>query len=124
VERGYASIARAWQAGDTVDLTLPMEVRSVAANDAVEADRGRIALQRGPVVFAAESVDNGDRVREFRLPADDRPSASWRPDLLGGVTVLEGSALLDGEPKAFTAVPYYTWANRGLSQMAVWFRAD
>jgi uncharacterized protein len=91
----------------------------------VEADRGRVALMRGPMVFCIEGADvAGGRVNDLVL-ADSAPLATeFRADLLGGVQVITGEAQhaesKDQEPVAFTAIPYFAWANRGKGEMAVW----
>ena len=128
LERGFAVVEREWAAGDTVDLHLPMPVRRVVAHPAVKADEGRVALERGPLVYAAEFVDNGGRVTNLIL-ADETPlSSEWRPDLLNGVVTVTGKAsavkLRHGatlsEPRPLTLIPYYGWAHRGRGEMAVW----
>jgi DUF1680 family protein len=127
-EKGYVRLARTWNAGDTVRLTLPMPVTRAYAHPKVKANRGRVALQRGPVVFCLEGVDNGGRVRNLSLPKDAKLAAAFRKDLLGGVVVVKGSALAVSrrddkrvtKPVAFQAVPYYAWANRKPGQMIVW----
>jgi uncharacterized protein len=130
VDKGYVSIHRDWKRGDVIELNLPMPVRRVVANDLVAADRGRVALQRGPIVYAAEWPDNPDgRVRNLVLPPAERLTAEFKPALLNGVTVVNSKAValkLDADGKvikteqAFTAIPYYSWANRGRGQMLVW----
>jgi uncharacterized protein len=126
---GYARIRRTWKAGDSVELELPMAVRRVVANVAVAEDRGRIALQCGPVVYAVEGVDNGDRVFDLVLPDGAVLVPEFRPDLLKGVFVITGVADVVSRdaagktvaaPRPFLAVPYYAWANRGPGQMLVW----
>jgi hypothetical protein len=107
-----------------------MPVRRVRANDKVEADLRRIALQRGPIVYAAEWPDAPDHhVRNLLLPDDQQLTAEWKPELLKGVEVLRGNAVafrydaqheLRRSQEAFTAIPYYAWANRGPGQMEVW----
>jgi DUF1680 family protein len=106
-----------------------MPVRRVVANEAVAEDRGRAALQRGPIVYAAEGVDNGDRVFDLVLPDPAALAVEFRPDLLNGVAVVTGSAVAVAKTAAgktvetarpFLAVPYYAWANRGPGQMLVW----
>jgi DUF1680 family protein len=135
LDKGYVAIARTWRPGDVVELDLPMPVRRVAAHSNVEADRDRVALQRGPIVYAAEWPDNPNgRVRNIVLPDSSALAAEFRPDLLNGVTVITGRAFglshnEDGTVKKaeqpFMAIPYATWANRGRGQMAVWLaRAD
>jgi len=120
-KQGYAVIDRAWQAGDKVKLELPMPVRRVIANEKVEADRGRVALMRGPMVFCVEGADvAGGKVNDLVLP-DDAPLASeFRSDLLAGVQVITGEARRVGESVNFTAIPYFAWANRAKGEMAVW----
>jgi hypothetical protein len=128
--RGYMTIDREWKAGDVIALTLPMPVRRIVAHESVEADRGRVALQRGPVVYAAEWPDNPNgKVRNIVLPDTARLGSEFRPKLLGGVQVITGRAVglaydangqITKADQAFTAIPYATWANRGRGQMIVW----
>jgi DUF1680 family protein len=129
VERGYATLRRAWAAGDTVTLDLPMPARRLRAHPSVEADRDRLAVQRGPIVFAAEWPDNDSDVRNVVIPADAPLATAFRDDLLGGVQVVttQGQALArekDGSlargPRVVTLIPYAMWANRGAGPMAVW----
>ena len=130
LERGYAVLKRDWTAGDVVRLSLPMPVRRLVAHDAVDADRGRVALQRGPIVFAAEWPDNpGGRVRNIVLPEGASLQSEFRPALLDGLQVVTGTVQglsYDAEGNVrkarqpFTAIPYYAWANRGRGQMIVW----
>src|SRR6185369_13702905 len=104
--------------------------RRIAANDKVTADRDRVALQRGPIVYAAEWPDNPDgKVRNIVLPDANALTSEFRPDLLNGVAVVKGRAVglsLDEKgavqkaEQPFMAIPYATWANRGRGQMAVW----
>jgi hypothetical protein len=126
---GYARLRRDWRMGDVVELTLPMPVRRVAANDGVGEDRGRAAIQRGPLVYAVEGVDNGERVFDLVLPPAAPLGVEFRPGLLGGVAVVTGTAIIVSKdaagkaveaPRPFLAVPYYAWANRGPGQMLVW----
>jgi DUF1680 family protein len=135
LQKGYAQLTRTWRSGDTVQLELPMDVRRVAAIDSVEADRGRVALQRGPVVYAVEWPDEPDgHVRNLLLPDDVALQASFEPDLLHGVTVIRGSARayrkvpgsdeLASSDVPLMAIPYYAWANRGPGEMAVWLARE
>jgi hypothetical protein len=115
MEDGYALIARKWKAGDRIDLELPLEPQRIKADDRVAADRGRVALRYGPLIYCIESVDqNVDQV----LPADAPLTTEWRPDLLGGVVVIHGK-FADGRP--MLAIPYYARANRG-GRFVVWMR--
>ncbi len=139
MERGYAVVEREWVSGDVIALDLPMPVERVYANPRVTADVGRVALQRGPVVYAVEGVDVDvatplDRVV---LPREAELVAAFDEGLLGGVTVVRGEALAEeqwdagmlyrtrpaaGTRRAFTAVPYFAWDNRAAGEMRVWLR--
>jgi len=122
-------IQRTWQPGDSVELDLPMPIRRVHADPRVVADRGRVALQRGPLVYCVEGIDHGGRVDQLVLPPGSVLSAAHRAELLGGVTVITGQAEArreDGlnEPVGLTAIPYYAWNHRGAGAMAVWLIED
>ena len=89
--KGYISLDRLWKSGDVIELNLPMLIRHVAASENVPADRGRIALQRGPIVFCAEWPDTPDgKVRKLLLPDDQPLTTRFDPALLNGVQVIEG----------------------------------
>jgi DUF1680 family protein len=137
---GYAHVRRAWSRGDTLVLTFPLPVERIHADPRVRADFGRIALQRGPLVYCMEEADNGPHLALVRLPPDSPLDAVERADLLGGVTVIEARGLgaeggeardelysRNGPPnipsaKKLTFIPYYAWANRTPGEMAVWIR--
>jgi DUF1680 family protein len=130
LDKGYVTIDRTWNPGDKIALNLPMPVRRVLSNDQVVANRDRVALQRGPIVFAAEWPDNPNgKVRNIVLPDANAMTSEFRGDLLNGVQVIRGRAVglaLDEggsvrkTEQPFMAIPYATWANRGRGQMAVW----
>jgi uncharacterized protein len=120
---GYVHLQRRWQAGDVVELDLPMPVRRVHAHESVKDDQGKVALMRGPLVYCLEGVDHDFSVSGAALPDGAEVAAEHRQDLLGGVTVLRGQALADGKkPAPFTAVPCYAWQNRGKTEMTVWIQ--
>ncbi|MFO7902106.1 MAG: hypothetical protein ACQESR_06195 [Planctomycetota bacterium] len=108
VENGYAVIRRKWKAGDKIELTLPMDVQRVKAIDKVEATRGQVALQYGPLVYCVEGVD---QKLDKSLDSDASLTTEWKPDLLGGVKVIQGEWADDS---SLTAIPYYARANRGI----------
>ena len=114
IDRGFLVISRTWKKGDVVRLDLPMPARRLVADQHVADDVGKVAVQRGPVVYALEGVDNGGSVLSKTLGPGEL-TAEFKPDLLGGVEVVKGSGL--------TFIPYYAWANRGPSEMAVWVPA-
>ncbi|MCD8292923.1 MAG: glycoside hydrolase family 127 protein, partial [Prevotellaceae bacterium] len=123
---GYATLKRAWKSGDVVELTLPMPVRRIRALENVEDDRGKLAIERGPMVYCLEGMDQPDgTVFNKFIPDGTAFDTDFRADLLGGVVVLSGTAgeiEQDGSVTQvpFTAVPYATWNNRGPGEMAVW----
>jgi DUF1680 family protein len=121
-----------WKAGDVVELDFDMPVERVYADPHVKADVGRVALQRGPIVYCLEGVDNGGSVRNLCLPKDAKLSAKFDKELLGGVVVVKGEALavsraedkLTTKKTAFTAIPYFAWDNRKAGQMIVWLAEE
>ncbi len=126
---GYVPVTRSWKKGDTLSLHLPMPVHRVLAHEKVEADRGRVAIERGPIVYCAEGVDNDGQARNLVLPDDAVFAAEHQASLLDGVTVLKGKALKRQRNEAgeesvdeteLTLVPYYGWAHRGVGEMQVW----
>lgn len=130
LESGYAVINRKWQAGDTVVMDLPMPIRRVISHPNVATNKGKVALQRGPLVYCLEGPDNDGSVLDLVIPDDAQLKTQTCPDLLGGVVTLSGQAdtakrTLDGHivrdaTRPFTAIPYYAWAHRGRAQMTVW----
>jgi DUF1680 family protein len=113
VRQGYALVTRSWLAGDRVQLVLPVEVQRVRCDPKVSGNRGRVALQRGPLVYSFEDVDQTRPVEQLLLTPDIAFKAVWRGDLLGGVMVLQGGGL--------TAIPNYARLNRG-GYSQVWMR--
>ena len=122
----YITLDRKWKKGDVIELDLPMEVRRIVANDNVEDDRGKVALERGPVVYCLEGSDQPDGHVFNKYVLNASPIKShFEAGLLNGVVVLEGNAKQvehDGEVTdvPFRAIPYSTWNNRGPQQMEVW----
>jgi len=138
MRKGYAMVTREWQPGDVVHWMMEMPIERMRANPAVRHDAGRVALQRGPLVYCLEELDNGPNMADLILPADAPLTVRWRGDLLGGVMVVEGDMLrrdslawegalyqMDPSPLVvapFTAISYYAGANRELGNMIVWVR--
>jgi DUF1680 family protein len=126
IVRGYAVLHRQWHAGDKVRIRMAMPPQLAKADDRVESDRDRVALMRGPIVYCLESHDNQGQVRDVWISQPAAITTQWRPDLLGGVTILRAAAerLLLGGGNSFktdvVAIPYYANANRGPAEMIVW----
>ena len=106
VDKGYAMIERNWKAGDRVELELPLEVQRVKAVEQIAATRGKVALRYGPLIYNFEKVD-----QDITKPLADNAAltAEWRPDFLGGTTVITGQ-FADGS--RLLAVPNYARLNR------------
>ncbi len=130
LDRGYVRIERKWKKNDVIQLTLPMPVRRVQANDLALEIRDMVALQRGPLVYCAEWPDNDNHALNLLLADNAALGSQWRPDLLKGVQVITGKVqALDGDhlevrPHELVAIPYYAWSNRGMGEMAVWMARD
>ena len=141
LERGYALLSRRWQDGDVIELALAMPVERVMPHPAIRQLAGQVALQRGPLIYCLEEVDNGARLANLCIPDAAQLEAAFDPSLFGGITVIEGEALriergeqpadlyrfysqadYARQPTPFKALPYYLWANRQLGEMRVWMR--
>ncbi|BBI31968.1 hypothetical protein KCTCHS21_13670 [Cohnella abietis] len=144
-DKGYVCISREWQQGDTVEVSILMTIKQIQAHPNVESNRGKLALERGPIVYCLEATDHDEDVTQISLPRGTELHAVYQPELLDGVHVIRGlgytfsdkdkaqrqqwSAQLYSEalPPAWqgkeidiTAVPYYAWANRDAGKMVVW----
>ncbi len=134
LENGFARLDREWHPGDVIELYLPMPIRRVLANDRVQADAGRVALERGPLVYCVEWPDNLGNVFNLVVNGNTTLAPVHRPDLLGGVVTLEGRAMalryanggdaLVGTERDIVAIPYYAWAHRGPGDMTVWLARE
>src|ERR1041385_8424892 len=122
---GYLSLERVWKDGDRIEVKFPVEVRTVAADPRVKEDRGRMAIERGPLVYSAE-WPAGKTGKELELLFD--ANAGLKPttaaELYGGITVIDTVATKianpSSPPKAVRLIPYCFWANRGAGEMSVW----
>lgn len=139
---GYVQVRRTWSKGDTLELVLEMKVERIHADPRVHADSGKVAIQRGPIVYCLEEADNGAQLSSLRLLPDTPLEAVDRPDLFGGVIAVRARAAgknawtgglyaqdgpQDGPPNAGPTrevlfIPYYAWANRTPGEMSVWVR--
>ena len=122
----YITLNRSWKKGDVIELNFPMDVRRIVANDNAEDDCGKVAFERGPIVFCLEGNDQADgKVFNKYILNTSSIQAHFEQNLLNGVMVLEGDAKelqQNGEVKdvKFRAIPYSTWNNRGSQQMEIW----
>ena len=126
---GYFTITRKWKKGDTIEMNFDMQPRIVKANDKVVADRGRIAVEKGPVVYCAEWPDNeGISVRKVLVSKNPDLKVS-RSSILGGVDMISAKAqamLFDADGRMslkdveLKLIPYYAWCHRGSGEMSVW----
>ena len=145
-QAGWLTITREWSAGEELVLDLPLTVRFTRADPRVDADRGAVALERGPLVYCLEAVDNlNQRLDDIIVDTDSAPVAEHQANLLGGVTIIraqgvqrpranqswwpyasevQGStAVPDPSHIALSAVPYFVWGNRDEGAMRVWIPA-
>ncbi|MBL7083979.1 MAG: glycoside hydrolase family 127 protein [Candidatus Aminicenantes bacterium] len=130
MDKGFAKILRNWKKGDKIELDLPMPIKRVLCNEKVEGNRGKVAIERGPIVYCAEEVDNGKNVRKLVIPDNVVLRSEYQKDLVGGIVIIHGiipglNLSKEGKSEAknkqkFIAIPYYAWGYRGEGQMAVW----
>ena len=130
-EDGYAVITRNWKKGDRVDLAIPMPVRTVVADERVKDNIGKIAVQRGPLMFCIEGPDNSDgHVLNYIIDKDAGFSSEYMPTLLMGTQIVRAqgrqvkrdldASVKTGEAEELILIPYYLWNNRGPAEMMVW----
>ena len=129
-ELGYAVIEREWKKGDKITFELPMEIKRVTARPEVKAANNRVALQRGPIIYCVEGTDNEGKAWHFVLPDNELVKASFDKNMLGGIMTLQFNApsvkiSADGlnvstSKQNITAIPYFSWCNRGQTPMQVW----
>lgn len=132
-EKGYAALRPTWRPGDRIDLNLPMAAQRILAHEAVRDAAGRVAVERGPLVYCAEGRDNAESVFNRALPDGARLDAEFKGDLLGGVAVLRGcgealqrtanGAVMETDA-TLTLVPDSAWNHRGEGQMTVRLARD
>lgn len=115
IEKGYLTLSRKWKKGDVVELALDMPVRKVVSNANIKTNNGKVAIERGPILYCAEGHDNSGRALSITLSGTQDFSPVFRKDLLGGINVLKS------KEDNITLIPYYAWANRGANEMTVWF---
>lgn len=130
LRRGFALLHRTWKREDVIEVNLPMPVRRVISHTQVKENLGKVALERGPLVYCAEWPDNPSGLASLALSDASELSPVFQENMLGGLAVIQGEARLirspgeepEPSPVAFMAIPYYAWAHRGEGEMAVWLR--
>lgn len=140
MEQGYLYLDREWHSGDIVHLLLPMRVERMRGNPAIRETIGKVAIQRGPLIYCLEEADNGEGLHKLRLlpqSAQAGESTAFHSDLLGGLLTIEmpakrivdegwanqlyrGDVTEQMDDASAVFVPYYAWANRGSGEMRVW----
>ena len=129
-KNGYAIINRPWKKGDVVKVDLPMETRQVISSDSVAENIGKVALQRGPIMYCAEWPDNNGKTSNIIVPSNISFTHEFKISLLNGVEILKADVpvvnVTSGETittnkQPLIAIPYYAWANRGKGEMMMWF---
>ncbi len=133
LDKGYFTITRNWKKGDQVSLHLDMEPRVVTAREEVLADRGKIAVERGPIVYCAEAADNSFPVRSVLLTPEPVMAVS-HGDVLGypveKISTIAQTLHYDQmgrlrvDDVKLTMIPYYAWCHRGAGEMAVWLPTE
>ncbi len=116
LDKGYAVLNRTWQQGDQIELDLPMPVRMVASNEKVQANKGKLAVERGPIVYCAEAFDNQGKALNLSLLIKEVFQTEFNPDFLGGMTLIKQRDL--------RLIPYYAWSHRGEGEMTVWLKTN
>ena len=115
-EKGYAVLDRTWQAGDEITLDMEMPVEQVAADPRVKADEGKRAIQRGPLVYCMEEIDNKATYAKAELSEQTQFQTTFDASLLGGIVRIDATT----EGQTLHLIPYYSWNNREAGQMKVW----
>lgn len=133
-KKGYAVITRQWQKTDVIEIEMNMPVRKVFSNSLIADNTDMIALQRGPLVYCVEGIDNKAKVFNLYIPPDAKFNAFYSKELLNGVVYVTGNiqSLNRGKDKVsieekkhtLVAIPYYSWANREPAEMSVWLAAN
>lgn len=119
LERGYFELRRQWKKGDTIELHLPMRIQRVIAHEKVKDNAGKVAIERGPVVYCFEARDNGGKVLGRVIHDDIVFQPVYKNNWFNGVVILEG---INRTGEKLIAIPYYAWNHRGPGEMAVWLQ--
>lgn len=132
--KGYLTVNRKWRKGDVIEVDLPLDVNRVISHPAVLENKGKVALMRGPLVYAAEWPDfEDDYILDVLVDKQAAFRSHYEPDFLDGMVTIQGEVkgvkrdedgLYTLYPRGFKAIPYYAWAHRGAGQMTVWMASE
>ena len=124
MNKGYAVLSRTWSKNDKVEINFPMDIKSVVSHEKVMANKGKVAIQRGPLVYCAEGVDNQSHAVDLMVDEKAPFDATFQSDLLNGVTVISGKGRFPSSSAkselTVQLIPYYAWSHRDIGPMAVW----
>jgi len=130
IDKGYLSLNYNWKNGDEILLQLPMDIRLVQSHQNVVENYNRVALERGPIVYCVESIDNNGEVNNILMPEYAPTTVQWEPELLGGINIIkadvpsfivrETGEEVKTKGHNLVAIPYYAWSHRGIGEMQVW----
>jgi uncharacterized protein len=117
---GYITLpSRKWKKNDRIEISFEMPVRKVVSHELVLANVGKMALERGPLLYCAEEVDNPDGVFNILLSKEDTFEYKFDSSLFDGLGTITGKTA-GSNTVTFKAIPYYAWANREMGEMSVW----
>jgi DUF1680 family protein len=123
-EDGYITLEnREWKQNDNIEITFDMPVRKVESHELVKANEGKISLERGPLVYCAEEVDNPAGVLSLTLSKEEVFEYTFNSELFDGLGEITGTAVSASKQTPFVAIPYYAWAHREIGEMSVWINA-
>ncbi|MFX1339385.1 MAG: glycoside hydrolase family 127 protein, partial [Promethearchaeota archaeon] len=132
-KKGFVYIKRKWTDGDTIEVDIPMPIRRVIAHEMVKNNNGRVALERGPIVYCVEWSDNNvQSLFHLFLEDDDELKSEYRDEILNGIVIITGNIHylqktnihIEKIKTEFLAIPYYSWAHRGKGEMTIWMLRD
>ncbi len=124
-KNGYIVLEQnTWKKGDHIQIEFDMAVRKVITHEKVEANKNKVAFERGPLVYCAEEIDNPNGILNLKVNTNDVFNYSFDNDLFGGLGKIKGTATKNSKSTTFTAIPYYAWAHRKVGEMAVWINTN
>lgn len=124
IEQGYAVIPGIWEKGDKIEVHFPMEVKGIKSHENIVNNRGKTAIQRGPLLYCAEGVDNEGHALDIGIQGANSFEAEYKSNLLNGITVLNGKGRVGDSDKEIPVrlIPYYAWSHREISPMTTWLK--